>query len=123
MYVAGCGPLVREFRSDKGAAAGGDDLAGQAGGGLAMADGGDRGAPAGGERDLAGVDGLAGPAAFGGGGGQPGGGTGRGADKLGGGDPGGVFLLDQARGLRPEDRPGRGPGPADRRLGLLQRGL
>ena len=98
-------------------------LGGQAGGGRAGPGGGDDRAAGGGERYLAGMHRLAGPLTLAGRDRDRRGGAGRRAGQLGGGDPGGVLLGDQGRGLRAEHRPGGRTRPADRRLGFLQAGL
>jgi len=105
------------------AAAGGDRRGGQAGGGRAGPGGGDDRAAGSGERDLAGVDGLAGALALSGRDGDGRGGPGHRAGQFDGYHPGGVLLSDQVRGLGAEHRPGAGPGAADRGLGFLKGNL
>ena len=73
--------------------------------------GGDDGAARGGERDLPGVDGLAGALALAGGDGDRRGGAGCRAGQLGGGHPGGVLLGDQGGGADRSIGPVDGPAP------------
>ena len=85
--TAGCYPASAQFVQD-GVAPVAADRSGEAGG--AVAGGGDGGAARGGKRDLAGMDGLPGPAAFPGRDGLAGGCPHHGADQFAGGDPRGV---------------------------------
>ncbi len=72
---------------------------------------------------MTGRDGLPGAGALSEGRGDGGGGAGGGVDEFGGDDPGGVFLGDQVRVGRAQDRPGPRAGVVDGRCDLPQGGL
>ena len=98
-------------------------LRGQARGGGAAPDAGQRGAARSGKGDLAALHLPPSAAAFASGGGLASGGAGQRTDELGAADPGGVLRGDQLRSLRAEDRAGGGPGASDGRFRFLQGGF
>ena len=101
---------------------GGVDLGAQPGrqGG---SDAGDRGAAGGGEGQFPGLHRPPGPGALRVRGTLCGGGAGQGVDQGGGGDPGGVFLPDQGRGLRAEHGSGSGSGAVEGRFRFSEGGF